>query len=47
MEAQDIGLDDKPLESFIPIIKSLVMSWGREERGEIGLWRGMVRIDVV
>lgn len=40
LEAQDIGLDDKPLESFIPIIESLVMSGGRKEWGEIGLRRG-------
>lgn len=33
MEAQDIGLDDKPLESFIPIIESLVMSGGEEGVG--------------
>lgn len=38
--AQDIGLDDKPLESFSFPSLSLAMSGGRKERGGIGSQRG-------
>lgn len=53
LEAQDIGLDDKPLESFIPPHRELSHVWGEEGEGRdrpVERHRqpfGMVRIDGV